>query len=228
MVHRLKNINPIFWVTIIALLVVVLLTKNWQCKPKDHSNNLQLIQEQSRIRDSARRSNEHQQHMYRQDSARWQKEKDTFKVKLATTYNLLTVSQRKSAGLSATVKISKANNDTSNYIHACDSLADENANLNYLINEYIVYSDTVSRANDSLLKVTQVRSKQIDALNGLLNEHAQTATDKYNSLYKSYEKVSKKVAKKWTVGLGAGYGIGVNGRLQPVIGVTLSRTLLKL
>jgi hypothetical protein len=224
---KLPSIHPLFYIAVIGLLVMVLITKKWQCAPAYHGDDKLYLQEQKRIRDSAGRENEHQAYRYRQDSTRWTKEKDTFRVKLAATYNLLTASQRKSAGLSATVKSSKANNDTSNYIHACDSLAEENANLNYLINEYVVYSDTVSRANDSLLKVTQARTGEVEKLNKLLFWQGAAADDKYNKLYRNYEKVSKKAGRKWTVGLGAGYGIGLEGKLQPVIGITLSRTLLK-
>lgn len=223
---KLPTIHPMLYIAVIAIMATLLITRKWQCAPAYHGDDKLFLQEQARIRDSAARANEHQQHIYRQDSTRWQKEKDTFRVKLAATYSLLTVSQRKSAGLSATVKISKVNNDTANYIHACDSLADENANLNYLINEYIVYSDTVSRANDSLLKVTQVRKTEVERLNNLLLTQAAKSDTLYQKLHDDYLKVGKKAGRKWTIGVGAGYGVGLDGKLQPVIGITLGRKLL--
>lgn len=224
---KLPTGKDLFYIAAIVVLIIILLTKNWQCKPKDYSGDKALMQEQKRIRDSAVRANDSKEFRFKQDSSRWQKEKDAYRIRLAEAHNQLSSSQRKTAELSAAVKISKINKDTASYVKACDSLAEENANLAWLINEYIVYADTVAQKNDSLLAITQTRKQEVDSLNKMLLAQANKGDSLYNNLYKSYQKVSNKSAKRFTIGPGVTYGVGVDGRLQAVIGISATWRIIR-
>lgn len=225
---KLPTGKDLFFLAAIVVLIILLLTKNWQCKPKDHSAGLAIVKENKAIRDSAAAVDQAKEKRYQQDSARWKGEKDSLNTKLAATYKVMSESQRKTADLSAQVKTSRGKRDTVTYQKACDSLAEENGNLIWLIDQYVRYSDSVTQTNDSLLTIATKRKNEVEGLNKMLLTQGKQSDSLYNVLNKSYLKVSAKAKKKFTVGLGGGYGLGPDGRLQPFIGVTVSRTLLRL
>lgn len=225
---KLPTGKDLFFLAVIVVLIILLLTQNWICKPKDHSAGLAIVKENQAIRDSAAAVDQAKERRYQQDSARWKGEKDSLNIKLAATYKVMNEKQRLTADLSAQVKASRLKRDTVHYQKACDSLAEENGNLIWLIDQYVRYSDSVTLTNDSLLTIATKRKNEAAAFTTKLLRLASTSDSLYNVLNKSYLKVSAKAKKKFTVGLGGGYGLGRDGRLQPFIGVTVSRTILRL
>jgi hypothetical protein len=211
----------------IALLAILLLTKNWQCKAPDHSKDAEFVQQLQSVRDSAAIAAQLADIIKRKDSALLQASIDTFKTQLATARRLLNSSQRKTADLAAGVVISKRNKDTTGYIGNCDSLADEIAGLNWLINQYVDYSDSLTHAYDSLQVNTATRlagfkKLYVDEHNAFLAVEGQ-----FQKLYLDYQKASRKAGRKWGVGLGAGIGIMTDGKVGAAIGITVSRTLFR-
>lgn len=105
------------------------------------------------------------------------------------------VEQARANSFAAQVRQAKANNDTANYIEGCDGLTAQNSLLSEANDQITKYADslqvTLQKAidsRDSLQKITDVFGMQ-------MRSAAQTAVNKYNSLYTDYTKVAS--ANKW-------------------------------
>lgn len=224
---KLPKPEKLFYWAAIAVLIVLLITQRWGCKPPDHSKDAEYVNQIKSIRDSAAIAAQLEDNIKQQDSARMQASLDSIKTQLAATRQQLNSSQRKTADLAAGVVISKQKSDTSGYIKNCDSLAGEIAGLNYLINLYVDYSDSLTHAYDSLQTNTATRMAGFKKL--YIDEHSAflAVEGRFHKLYVDYEKVSRKAGRKWGVGLGAGVGIMTDGKVGAAIGITVSRTIFR-
>jgi len=211
----------------IALGVVAyLLLGKPSCKSEPiYDADLSYVQELQRVRDSAHAADAAKEQQYREQSARQQHIIDSMSVQLAVTKSMLNNSQARAAELAAGVIISKNNNDTASYVRHADSLASEVNTLNATIDRYEEMSTELFNVIDSMYEATAQRLQEKDALYDELQKSFDKVTVKYSVLHNSYEKAKK---QKWSIGIGAGVGLTTDGKPGGAIGITISRTLIRL
>lgn len=152
-------------------------------------------------------------------------ERDSLRIVLSNTWKALNQSQRTAVRLASEVELAKRNRDTAEYISNCDSLSDEvqlRENVIELLrgelNEYTITSDSVIASLDSAIKRREAEFSRLRKSFDYLNEQNKFLGLKINNLH-------DKAGRQFTVGVGLGYGTGVDGRLQPQGGVYVVRRL---
>jgi len=148
---------------------------------------------------------------------------------LARRYGqLLSEEKRTAARLATRLDLAKRDNDTASYINTCDSLQlvvrqekDHSAlmQLNYestisILNGIVREKDTAISRQEQLIDTLRIKYKESVALVVSANRDLQRA--------------QKKNDRKYSIGPSVSYGIGPDGRLVPVIGISFQRTLIKI
>jgi hypothetical protein len=139
----------------------------------------------------------------------------------------LTTSQQTAARLATGIKIAKTKSDTVSYVTGCDSLVDETAILNAVINTNQYFHEQLVENYESTIKV---KDSAFDVIEGayakvgrLLNQ-ANTALDDFHRMH---TKALRKNNKSYNVSIGAGVGIGPTLKPIPVVALTVNKTIFR-
>lgn len=137
----------------------------------------------------------------------------------------LTATIAKASKLASDQDIAKANKDTAGYVSASDSLG----NIIAVIREDSEMKDRKIELLEALYesKIVDLQSviKSQDSTGKLLLTSFNTVSRENIRLAINLNKSIKRNNRKFSLGVGAGYGIGANGIVQPVIGIVISRRL---
>ncbi|HUR65476.1 MAG TPA: hypothetical protein VMZ03_03930 [Chitinophagaceae bacterium] len=224
----LSGISKLFLAAGIVLLAIWLLLHGRGCNSPSHDIDAQYVQEQQRLRDSSANVLRIKEVAHKADSTRQKHALDSINIQLSAIRKLLNKSQQTAADLAAGVDIAKLNHDTLGYVSKCDSLADEVVNLNGVVDSYKMVNDALAVANDKLQKTADARLLEHQQFISDIRHGCDSTTTLYYDLLKDYKKITKKVEKKYAIGLGVGIGITSDGKPGGLIGITISRNLIRL
>lgn len=150
---------------------------------------------------------------------------DSLKSQALQYKRQLSATLAKASKLASDQDIAKENKDTVGYVSASDSLG----NIIAVIQEESERKDRTIELQEAYYeaKITDLKTiiSSQDSTNSRLLSSFNTVSSENIRLGKDLNKYLKRDSRKFSFGVGAAYGIGANGIVQPVIGIVISRRL---
>jgi hypothetical protein len=228
-------LNPISKVFFAAAFLVVTIWLLMETRSKRKPTlsekakaGVELLKEQQRLRDSASKAQAAKDQQHKSDSAKWKRTIDSASTQLSIKDKQLTKTQAAAAGLVADLNEAYEKKDTSQFVIKCLELGDSVTVLNNRVDQYKWQVDTLSRAKDSLQAVTQKRLEERDLLLSDLRRSITKTDSTSSSLQKVLKKATKKADKKYSIVVGGGPCISMEGRPGGAVGVFIGRTVIRL
>lgn len=227
----IKSLSSVFFAAAVLVFAIWLLMETCSKKKpaltEKMKGSIEFLKEQQRLRDSAFHATEKKDRAHKADSAKWKRINDSTTTKLSITKRKLEASQASNDMLAAGVKDSYNQRDTSRFISTCLKLGDSVITLNARVDQYKVQVDTLMKAKDSLQAVTQKRLEERDQLLSDMRRSANKSDSTIGSLQNDIRKAAKKADKKYTVVIGGGAGIPIQGRPGGAVGIFIGRTIIR-
>jgi chromosome segregation ATPase len=224
----LKSISQLFLIALLVAVIIWLLSDKCNRKQPVFKDGASVIKEQKRIRDSAFSVQKAKDEIHKADSTKWKNKIDSTNSLLAIKQKQLTKAQASAVQLALEVKQAAAKKDTSQLLLKCTELGDRVIELNAQVDDFRIQVDTLTRAKDSLQAVTQKRLEEKEQLLSDFRKSVDASDMHYVELETKYKKAMKKVDKKYTIGIGVTGGITTVGTPGGSVGITISRTIIRL
>lgn len=227
-----NRISNYFYLSVILCLgILLLLEKCGKGKPtisEKVNKSFNILEEQKRIRDSAYNAQVVRDKQHKSDSAKWKKVVDSTAAVLSSTKKQLNKSQAENADLVSDVESAYERKDSAQFVIKCLQLKDSVKILNAMVDQFEYQVDTLMKAKDSLQAVTQKRLEERDDLIRQLRISEGKTDSTISGLRSDLKRVLKRADKKYTIGIGGGAGITTEGKPSGLIGITISRTVIRL
>jgi len=122
--------------------------------------------------------------------------------------------------------LAKVGHDTAGYYKACDTLSEQSKLAIRMGSVYKVQRDTLikklDQANVAIYDAKETAKNEVARLNGI-SDRKSSIIDSCTQIAFKWQKVA---SKRWSIGIGAGYGVGKSG-LTPIAGIQIQYSLIK-
>jgi hypothetical protein len=223
----LDSIGKLFILAAAAVIILWLLLDRVHCNGTKGISEKQHKDAIMKALDSA-----HQEWQSTEDSLITSSEKiedkvDSLKEAKRKSDSKLRVYMDKTAELAAEVIRARIAGDTTIFMDKCDSLAHLVEGLNFSIAGYTWTIDSLTAAQDELVKTNKTRAEESAKLIKRLRDSALTLSLLFDDVHSKYQRALKKASKKYSISASAGYGIAPQTNFMPFVGITFSRTLIR-
>lgn len=127
----------------------------------------------------------------------------------------------------------KNRKDTSGQLANCDELAAETQKLAIELTQYKTHYDNAISLKDSIIDTQAKENQEVTRSRDKLDSVYKRLYTYNQATYSQLQKQTKKANKTVSLSISAGYGVGiplnpVAIKPQPIVGITLSKTLIRL
>ena len=221
------DVSKLFIVTAAIILVVVLLMRDYYCNGHPPISEKSIKDAVIKALDSAQKRWQHKEDSLSYLATRIQREADSLQWLKIQADSHLQVSANRASQLAAEVQRLRSQGRDSAALENCDTLALVVVDLERRLAEQWQVTDSLLQTKDRQIAIADERLEGALAINQKMRQAVDSVSMLYNDLDKRYMKVARKADKKYTLSLSVGYGAGIQGGLQPIVGITISRTLIR-
>lgn len=133
----------------------------------------------------------------------------------------------RAAALSTEIIRARTNRDTTILMEKCDSLAHVVQRLNFSLVHHKWIIDSLIITQDNLVSANEKRAEESAKFIRAMDDSITAISAMFDDLDSRHTKALKKLGRKYTVSLSAGYGIAPSTSFQPFVGITFGRTLIR-
>lgn len=213
----------------IFFTVVFLCTTLWLLFDKCHQTPPEPIPpEVFAKQDSITKLQQEASQLLRENYAELRSQKDSADHKIELLQDALARSEKSTRTLAGRVRQAQEDKDTVKITDNCNELVDTAIALANRSEAYRVANDSLRGVNNSLQTVAEKRIRQLEGFNSQMRNAFETAKIAYQQQGKELQKVQRKADKHYTIGIGGGGGITNEGKPGAMIGIFITRTLIRL
>jgi hypothetical protein len=227
MMFKLNNINKLFIVGLLLLVVLWFALPDFICNRDRNSKDREKKEAVVKAIDSIKNLFAPVTDSFTTVIQEKDKRIEYWMKQQAKSESNLTSTQASLGEITKKYRKAKEDRDTIQIVKECDDLAAETTILSKQVGSYMMINHNLSKAKDSLITVIREKDMFSTRTVKLLLDSASKLSILYDNLDAKYKNTLKKSNRQYTVGAGIGYGIGVNGKIQPYIGINVTKTIFR-
>ncbi len=177
--------------------------------------------------DSITKTNEEVQEQLRANQAEMQRQRDSVLKKLEQVKRALIQSEDNTRALAGRIQ-QPGRKDTIKILEDCNELVDTAVALAERSEAYRKANEHLQQQNDSIEIQYENRLLQQAAFNSQLRQNFSDLNAAFNQQAKTLQKEQRKANKHYTIGIGISGGITTEGKPGGMVGITISRTIIRL